>query len=405
MSLSPVISPTGIAAPTYAEILAELQADFQAIYGSDIYIDPDSQDGQLIAIYAAVQHDANNAVIAAYNAYSPLTAQGAGLSSVVKINGLARLIATNSQAAVTITGVAGTIITNGIVGDNIGLNTRWTLPTSVTIPPGGSITATATCTVKGSTAAAAGTLTQIVTPTRGWQSVTNASEATPGQPVEEDATLRQRQSVSTALPSLSVFDGTLAAVANIPGVGRYRGYENATDVTDGNGIPPHSISIVVSGGDVGAIGQAIADKKTPGTGTYGTTTVTAHDLIGNPIDINFYELTTIRIYLAISLKALSGYLSTTADTIKAALAEFVSTQIIGDKLYYGRLWGPANLSGSAAIAASGLTQAQLDALSATYDITAMTVGTSPSPAGTADIPVPFNQATVLAIADIDITVT
>jgi len=405
MSLAPVISPTGISAPSYADIVSELRADFQAIFGTDIYIDPDSQDGQLIAIWAAAQHDVNNAAIAAYNAYSPLTAQGVGLSSVVKINGISRLVATNSQVVVTLVGEAGTQIINGIVGDSLGLNTRWSLPPSVTIPPEGEIDVTATCTVAGSTSAAAGTITKIITPTRGWQSVTNSSEASPGEPIETDATLRQRQSVSTALPSLSVFDGTLAAIANISGVGRYRGYENNTNTTDGNGLPEHSISIVVSGGDVTTVAQTIANKKGPGCDTYGDTTVTVYDPLGIPSDINFFELSTIRIYVSITVKALPGFLSSTNDIIKAALAQFVSTQPIGEKLYYGRLWAPANLSGSAAVSSSGLSQTQLDALSATYDITVLQVGTSSSPSGTSDIPVPFNQAVVLSVGDIAISVT
>ena len=39
--------------------------------------------GQFMALLAAGIHDANGETLAAYNAYSPSTAQGAGLSSVV----------------------------------------------------------------------------------------------------------------------------------------------------------------------------------------------------------------------------------------------------------------------------------------------------------------------------------
>jgi len=74
-SLAAQITPTGITAPTYAEILALLQASFQAIYGSDAYIASDSQDGQLIALFASAINDANQAAIAAYNNQSPNSAQ------------------------------------------------------------------------------------------------------------------------------------------------------------------------------------------------------------------------------------------------------------------------------------------------------------------------------------------
>ncbi|QEL21721.1 hypothetical protein FQV39_03360 [Bosea sp. F3-2] len=106
-----------------------------------------------------------------------------------------------------------------------------------------------------------GMVTGIGTPTRGWQSVTNSAAAVIGQPVELDAQLRKRQTVSTALPSLTVFEGTIGAVASITGVDRLKGYENDTGTTDANGIPAHSISLVVQGGDATAIAQAIAAKK------------------------------------------------------------------------------------------------------------------------------------------------
>ena len=62
-------------------------------YGSDAVLTPDSQDGQLLAVFAQAIYDNGQALIAIYNSFSPATAQGAGLSSLVKINGLARDVA------------------------------------------------------------------------------------------------------------------------------------------------------------------------------------------------------------------------------------------------------------------------------------------------------------------------
>lgn len=397
-TLAPTISATGISAPSYADILASLQASVQTIYGADIVLDPSSQDGEFLAIFAKAQNDANNAIIAAYNSYAPTTAQGTGLSNSVKINGLARENSSNSQAIVTVVGQAGTIITNGLVGDNLNLNTQWALPSPTVIPGGGTIDVTATCTVQGATIAAPGTLTQILTPTRGWQSVTNADAASPGNPVEDDATLRQRQAASTALPAQSVFDGILGTIGNLPGVERLAGYENDTGTADGNGIPGHSISIVVQGGDAQTIAQVILDKKTPGTGTYGTTNETVFDQYGIEYVINFYELALTTIYVIVNIKALTGYLSTTGDAIVAALSEYLNTNPIGGKVYFNRLYAPADLSGTAAVNGASdllgtpITQAQLDAMSATYEISTMYADITPAPAAQADIAIAFNKA-------------
>ena len=89
-TLGCTIRSVGISAPAYSDILASLTASAQSIFGSDIYLAPDSQDGELLAIFAKAIQDTNNATIAAYQAYSPTYAQGTGLSSVIKINGIAR---------------------------------------------------------------------------------------------------------------------------------------------------------------------------------------------------------------------------------------------------------------------------------------------------------------------------
>ena len=168
---APTISAAGISAPAYADVLAFLQAQYQLIYGADVYLGPDSQDGQFLAIIAAAINDANAVAILIYNSFAPSTASGAALSNQVAINGLQRLVPTNSTADLLITGQAGATIANGSVTDANG-NT-WNLPASVVIPVGGSITVTATCAVQGAIAAPAATITQIATPTLGWQTVTN----------------------------------------------------------------------------------------------------------------------------------------------------------------------------------------------------------------------------------------
>jgi hypothetical protein len=89
-TLACTIDENGISAPSYADVLASLQASFQSIYGSDIYIEPDSQDGQWLAVLAQIINDGNQADVTSYNGYSPSYAQGAALSSQVKINGLRR---------------------------------------------------------------------------------------------------------------------------------------------------------------------------------------------------------------------------------------------------------------------------------------------------------------------------
>src|SRR5260363_318444 len=84
MTLSVTIDATGIHAPSYADVLNALKAQYRAIYGPDVYLENDSQDGQWLAVLAKCIHDANSAAISVYHAFSPATAQGMGLSRMVK---------------------------------------------------------------------------------------------------------------------------------------------------------------------------------------------------------------------------------------------------------------------------------------------------------------------------------
>lgn len=391
-TLAAQVDGNGITAPSFADILASLKATYQSIYGADAYLEPDSQDGQLLAVFAGAVHDANQMAIAVYNSFSPTFAQGAGLSALVKINGLARLIPSNSSVVLTLVGQAGTVINNGMVGDGAASGSRWLLPALVVIPVGGSIAVTATCEDTGAIAAAPGTITRILTPTRGWQTVTNPASAALGAPVESDATLRKRQTVSTALPSQSILTGIIGAVANLDGVTRYAAVENDTSATDANGIPAHSVSVIAEGGDVQDIARAIALKKTPGTGTFGTTTEIVIDPKGVPETINFFVLTSVPLTVEISITALPGYVSTTADVIKQAVVDFLNGLEIGRDSYLSKITSVANL---------------LDdpTLGDTFNLTLVRQRRDLVALAAADVVIAFNEAVTCIVGDITLIVT
>lgn len=385
---APTIDATGIHAPTYADVLDFLQTQYRAIYGADTYLEPDSKDGQFLAVIASAINDANSVAIATYNSFSPATAQGAALSSNVKINGIARQAASYSTDDVLLVGVAGTTITNGLVQDSNQIS--WALPATVTIPPSGEITVTATCTKIGAIEALAGTITKIMTPTLGWQTVTNPSDAAPGAPVELDPALRARQATSTAIPSLTVFEGTVGAVANVPGVTRYRGYENDTEVTDTNGLPPHTIALVVEGGDANAIAQAIAAKKGPGGGTDGTTAITVTDVYGRPIVIQFYRTTDQAVTAVVTFKALTGYTTAIGQSAQQAISDYVNSVAIGGGLAGAVEWDECV---AAAKSVSGAN---------TFKIVSLSLS-GPAGAGSPDVPLTFNQAATCTPASITMT--
>lgn len=384
-TLGPTIDATGISAPSFQDILDTLKYKYRALYGQDVDIDDDTQDGQFIGIQASAINDSNNAIIAAFNARSPTNAQGAGLSSVVKINGLKREPSSNSTAAVLITGTTGTSLNNCIIGDNVGLGTQWSIPSFTIIGDDGTVTVSATCLTSGAITAEAGTLTNILTPTLGWLSVSNPASAAPGSPIEDDATLRQRQAVSQNQASQSPVIALAAALRQLAGVTRVDYDENVGEGADANGVPGHSVSFVVEGGDVQEIGNTIALKLTTGTGTFGTTTETVIDPAGQPIDIHFFVLDLTTITVVVNIDALVGYADTTAALIQAAVAAYISTLPIGGTVYINKVEAIASLMTSA--------------LNLTFEITSITLN-----AAGADIAIDFNKAAFCEVGDVTVNV-
>ena len=327
-TLAPTITSAGITAPVFEDILLSLQAIFQNIYGSDINLDNSTQDGQLIGVLANIINDSNSAAVTVYNQYSPATATGAALSSIVKTNGIQREVPSSSTAPMLLVGQPFTVIVNGVVEDE--QQYQWSLPVSVEIGANGQVNTTATCLTQGAITAPAGTINTIVTPTYGWQTAINTVDATIGAPVESDGALRQRQSISVALPSQTPMAAIVAAVANCKGVTRVQPYENNTGGVDPiTGAPGHYICIVVEGGQAADIATAIKLKKPPGVPTFGSTGVFVVDSVGIPQWINFQIANPRRLIAQLTLTPLGGFVATTKAAIAQAMSNWVAALPIG----------------------------------------------------------------------------
>ena len=393
--IAPVIDVSGLHLPLYQDILDDLIALKKSIYGSDIYLGIDSTDYQELSIFALKMYDTLLAIQSAYNSRSPVTATGIALDTVVKINGLLRQAATYSTVDLLISGTAGTTIINGVATDEAGQN--WLLPSPSVIPSIGYTTVTATAELPGAIQATAGTVDQINTPQAGWLAVTNVGAATSGVDAETDTQLRLRQSISTEIPAVTPLDGIVGAVADVLGVTRYIGYDNDTNSTNGDGVPAHTVCVVTEGGDSTAIATAIANKKAPGTGTYGTTSVVTYDLHGNAHTISFYRATSVTVKVAITIHSLPGYSVAVGLLVKEAIAAAINLLTIGADVHANTLIAVASLLGTAN--------------ATTFTVTSLTIGRiGSSPAYSSnDVVIAFNEVAVCSTGsspdNITLTVT
>lgn len=384
----------GLVVPSYASILSMRISQYQAIYGVNVYLGTDSAKYQELSIEALCMYDTNLGSQLAYNSRSPLTAVGAGLDSVVKLNGLTRLVPSYSTAPVTITGVAGTVITNGGATDNQGY--LWMLPLTVTIPNSGSVLVSAQCTTSGAIQAAPGAIATISAgQTAGWTAVNNPSAALPGVPTEQDSQLRSRQGVSVAGPSITLIGSTLAAIAAVPGVTRYAlgipsadgmstSIENPTAVTDEFGNPAHSISMVVEGGSPLDVATAIFNKsgigvlRNAGSSSGSQSISVVNPVSGIAINIGFQTPTYVPIYVTMVIHGLTGYTSTVPTQIQSAIVAYLNTLQIGETVTFSSFYS---------VAQSVMPNLALPQ----FSVTSLFIGTSPSPTGTANLAMLYYQ--------------
>jgi len=374
---APTVSSTGITIPTYSDILAYYVSEAETIFGSDIYLGTDSADYQLLSIIARMAYDSMSLAQLAYNSMRATTAIGTQQDSLYKINGISRKSASYSTCDVTITGTAGTIITNGKVQDTAGY--YWDLPTTTTIGSGGTVTETATCETIGAITAAIGNLTIIATPTAGWTSVTNASAAVEGTDQETDSAFRARQTTSTELPSQTILAGTIAAIAATEGVTRYKVVENPTNAADSDGTPAHSITPVVEGGTIANVAQSIYDNR--GLGCYmngDVEYVISDSTYGTETTVRFYRPSYVPIYATINVKELTGYTTSTTTSIQTAIVSYLNNLQIGEELTISGLY-------AAAMAVN------TSIYKPTFSITSITAGISSGSQSSSDISVTFNE--------------
>ena len=140
----------------------------------------------------------------------------------------------------------------------------------------------------------------IITAVTGWDSVTNNVIASIGRDNETDIELRQRWSLSVYKKASAMVEAIQANVfENVSGVTACLVYENVEDVTDSDGRPPHSIEVVVAGGNNDDIGKEIFNYKSAGIKTYGSVTVEVNDKQGIPHNISFNRPTEVKTWIKV----------------------------------------------------------------------------------------------------------
>lgn len=189
-----------------------------------------------------------------------------------------------------------------------------------------------------------GIVKKMVNNITGFTAVTNLLPPVYGRKKETDIELRQSYIAKSALRSNTMIESIVAELLNnVENVETACGYENDTDFTDERGLPPHSIEMIVEGGDEHEIAQAILRRKAGGIQTYGKVEVGVPGNFGDTIPIHFNRPDYLYAWLKIKLhgdEAMcpSNYVQLTKSSLLEDGEQLVAgtsllTQLLNDGIY------------------------------------------------------------------------
>lgn len=378
------VSPTGYVAKTIEEIVNEIEADELAIIDPALVLTSDQPIVQLNGIFSKKLAELWELGGVAYNAIFRDAAENFLLDNIGDLTGTPRDASTRSTVVATVN--LGASYTQGVgvmVAQVVGTSPPilFRNKNAVVSTTAGNYSAIFESVDYGPITANAGTLTVIAGPVSGWNSITNALDATLGTLTEVDPPYRVRQRDELSAAGSATPDGIRADVLKVPGVQQAFVFENLSDVTDGNGVPPHAYETVIYDGATplasnAAVWQVIWNDKPSGIQAYGTTVGNATASDGTTRSVGFSRAAVVDIWLVYSSVLIDPAffpVDGVAQIIAAAAARGAAIQKLGTDVI-------ALQYKAAALSVPGV-----------IDATTLLLGTAPSPVGTANIVIGSRQ--------------
>lgn len=308
------ITSTGLETKTQAEYVAEFTAAFQAIYGADINLDSDTPDGQMMMIFIQAVLDVLDLVREVYNSFDPDNAIGVTLDQRVVLNGIQRQGGTHTVTNITLA-VTQALNLYGLdqdvepiytVADNAG--NQWKLISSQTISSAGTYVYAFQAANPGAVLTVPNTITVPVTIILGVSSINNPTTYTSlGENEESDAALKVRRQRSVSLASQGYLSALLAELENINGLTFGYVHENNTGATDSEGVPEHSIWVIVAGtASDEDIANAIYRKRNAGCGMFGSESYNIEQVDGTLFPVYWDTVDVEDLYIEFDASSLDG---------------------------------------------------------------------------------------------------
>ena len=307
------------------DILAEYQSLFKTIFG-DINTDPSTPQGQIITSLTQIDLATISYLENLANAFF-FGGSGDFLDKWAwNLYRVTRKQGTPSSVMITITGRPTTDIPSDFTISDGSENYIIEAPTR--IGENGEVIAKFNNIAINDFVAKANTITQIVTNVDGVERVNNENNATQAIFRETDAELFNRCLYFGSTATNASFRSILANVAQVKGVNRIAGAENVANqnkIINGVELTPHSICIVVDGGEAQEIAEAIQKSRATGCDMVGDIEIPLY-IDKQKYIYRFYRPKTVAIKVKVTVsQANNGLIRADFEKItKEALANFIN---------------------------------------------------------------------------------
>lgn len=340
MSLNFGLSETGFVAPTYEELLDDIESDFQTKFGTDIALGANTNFGILARSFAWYLYQLIGQLQDVYYSAFVSTASGTALDRLANNVGITRKVAMPATGQLLITTDGEYLLQageefeteGGVLYELIG-------DTTTTLQADGktySAMADVQCEDTGELGnAPAGTVTLMANPDDMVLSVTNPQPMGGGQDDETDEAFRARIISESKSTESATVGGLETALSNLPGVKQVK--ISVAENTSGNASD--LVYIYVLGGSGQQIADAIAEHVALGTQLRGSETYQVADYTGVKRDYSFSWATSVSIYAQVKITKNNAWnTETSAGEVQEAIADYINGLTMGSTVRWTKLF-------------------------------------------------------------------
>lgn len=323
------VAERGVIIPDTSDMQAQVEAEYRAVFGVDMSVDPGTPQGVLISMETTARAASAEQCALLANQIHPDYSQGQYLDALCALLGIYRRAATRTlKRGIVLGGLGGTVVPAGVrVRTTAGA--VFLSMSQITIRSTGlSDPINFQSLDYGPVPAAPGTLVNIGDTVLGWTNVIDNSDPVLGRDQESDAELRDRRTRMLAKQGRSSVEAQVSDLTGVEGVKSLQFRENIAstpEVIDGIPMVPHSVWACVDGSSDMDIARSLLENKTDGAAWNGAVLVDVLEpASGQTYLVKFDRPVTVPIAARVTVQVVPGASGDPVELIPQILEDYAN---------------------------------------------------------------------------------